>query len=180
MRGRLLLGACALLVGGCANGPQGGPTDGGVEAAADAPLEAMSTCVSALSCNAVNDCVRTGTLAACWQCLLHCCVPVTPGNDPQQVCDAGSACFLSSCDGAGSCSVPLTADDGTPCGTTCGGVFVFGRSSCRNGVCVGEPSTQTACPDRCFGDYTSCSKCDPTGCVASCTALPNHPDRCFP
>ena len=176
------LASLALLVAGagCATAGTGGATDAGSDASDAGTFEAGSTCPSALSCKGLSDCVGPGTIAACWQCLAGCCVAITPGNDPQQACDAGSACMYSKCDGAGSCTLPVPAPAGTPCGATCGGVFVFATSSCKNGLCVGEASAQSACPDRCFGDYTDCPICDPHGCVASCDPLAKHPDRCFP
>jgi hypothetical protein len=177
---RALFLSLALASTGCATAGTGAAADAGTDASDAETFEAGSTCPSALSCNILADCVGPGTTAACWQCLAGCCVPITPGNDPKKACDAGSACMVSSCDGAGSCSLPVPARTGTPCGATCGGIFVFASSSCRNGICVGEAATQSACPDRCFGDYTDCPICDPTGCVASCDPLNKHPDRCFP
>jgi hypothetical protein len=180
MRAHLLFFACACALGalGCGNGTKAAAADAGVEAGDDAALEA-SSCSSGGPCGAPGDCVQPGTVAGCWQCILGCCLPVPPTSDPQKTCDAGSACLLSGCDGAGSCLTPSTAKDGTPCGTTCGGVFVYGRSTCRAGSCEGDPLTQKACPDRCFGDYTDCPGCAAAGCVASCDPLPT-PDRCFP
>ncbi len=180
MRAAGLTLCCALAAMGCATGPAAVSADAGPEGGDGGTFEAGNTCVSALSCTVVNDCVRPGTLASCWQCLLKCCIPITPGNDPRHACDAGSACLRSTCDGAGSCSTPLPAVDGTACGTTCSGIFLSGESSCRNGACVGEAATQKPCADRCFGDYTGCPVCDGNGCVASCDPLPSHPDRCFP
>ncbi len=166
---------------GCGTTGGRGGADAGKDAGPGALFEAGTTCISAVSCASVADCVAPGTVAPCWQCLLGCCIPVPATTDPQKACDGGSACSVSFCDGAGACTPPKTAKDGAPCGKTCGGVFVFGRSTCQSGLCVGVPESQSACPDRCFGDYTDCPICDPPGCVASCDALPaNRPDRCFP
>ncbi len=180
MRGLLVLvaGASAWLALGCGTPTKSGPADAGVEAGDDAAPEA-SSCASGAPCIAPGDCVGPGTVAACWQCLLGCCLPVEPNNDPAKACDAGSACFVAACDGAGSCTRPKPAKDGAPCGTTCGGVFVYGRSTCMAGSCVGEPATQKACPDRCYGDYTDCPVCAAAGCRGSCDPLPRE-DRCFP
>ena len=188
MRAQLLLSACVVgaLAGAGAlstacgsDGPKGGPADAGPEASDDAADEAAASTCEQGACSSPEDCARSGTVAACWQCFLGCCFPVPQKNDPAKACDAGSACFVATCDGAGACTKPSPARDGTPCGTTCGGVFVFGQSTCKSGACVGDPQTQKACTDRCYGDYTDCPECAAGGCVASCDPLPT-PDRCFP
>lgn len=155
---------------------------GGGNTSVDASDERPLSCNGAAGCAKPADCAVGGQGdPGCWMCVGACCVAVPETTDPFKACaKKGSACVRATCDGRGACSSPTTLRDGTPCGSVCGGAFVFAHATCANGVCRGEPSSQTSCADVCHGDYTGCDTCDGTGCVASCSALPAHPDRCWP
>jgi len=181
MRARL---AILLMLGACTSSPRSpsDPADAAPDVIADAgaPEATSLSCPSGIQCAVPADCVpKGGGRIGCWGCFNECCVPTPEGTDPAKAClDGGTACSPSRCDGTGACSPPQLEREGTPCGQMCGGVFMYQRAFCRQGQCVGDPNTQTACKDLCYGDYTPCDLCDTVGCVASCTPLQRN-DRCF-
>ena len=108
---------------GCSPTSTSDPGDAGSDAADEA--EAQTACISDRACRVVADCAPDGGVTGCWTCLAGCCIPVPGTTDPKKVCDAGRACMTSTCDGVGTCTRSVQAKEGTACGATCGGVFVF-------------------------------------------------------